>query len=135
MEFVIGIGGGTASGEGLEASLRRWLAADPELRGEVAVVAPPGLPAPGAMGGGGLDVVNVVVSNAIALGSLLVALAGWRSARPRPPQLTLERNGVVVTVHDASPETVEQVLALFAGTPECAETPESVASGTDRDDA
>ncbi|WP_416483374.1 effector-associated constant component EACC1 [Streptomyces sp. CL12] len=130
MEFGIAIGEEPASSAMLEASLRRWLASDPELRGEVLIAPPSGAATPGSMGSGGLDIVNVVVSNSIALGSLLVALAGWRSSRPRPPRLTLERNGVVVTVQDASPEEVARVLALFHDN----DTPDPLEPGTDADD-
>ncbi|GGZ76258.1 effector-associated constant component EACC1 [Streptomyces bluensis] len=129
MEFGITIVEEPASSGAAEASLQRWLAVDPELRGGVTIAPPSGAAAAGTMGGGGLDVINVVVSNSIALGSLLVALAGWRSSRPRPPQITLERDGVVVTVHDASPETVEQVLARFG------DAPDPVGSGADGEDA
>ncbi|MFL4905086.1 effector-associated constant component EACC1 [Streptomyces sp. MMS24-I2-30] len=128
MEFGITIGEEQPSSGGLTASLQRWLAADPELRGEVTFAPTSGAAAPGTMGGASLDVINVVVSNSLALGSLLVALAGWRSSRPRPPQITLERDGVVVTVHDASPETVEQVLARFG------DVPDPVGSTADGDD-
>jgi hypothetical protein len=34
---------------------------------------------------GALDVIDVVLSNGVAVGSLLVAVASWRRSRPRPP--------------------------------------------------
>ncbi len=63
--------------------------------------------------GGPLEVVNVVVSNTIALGSLLVAVAAWRGSRSSPPEVRLERDGVTVTVQGASPEVVEQILKAW----------------------
>lgn len=46
--------------------------------------------------GSTLEVVNVVLSNAIAFSSLLVAIASWRSSRPKPTKIKVERNGVEV---------------------------------------
>ncbi|MFI9813298.1 effector-associated constant component EACC1 [Saccharothrix variisporea] len=70
------------------------MAADPEvLRG--ATVSIPEDGEPGGMGGT-LEVVNVVLSNAISFSSLLVAIASWRNSRPRPPRVEVERDGVVV---------------------------------------
>lgn len=65
------------------------------------------------MGEGALEIVNVVIANGIALGSLVTAVAAWRGSRSRPPQVRLERNGVVVTLQDASPEEVERILRVW----------------------
>lgn len=65
--------------------------------------------------GDALEVVNVVLANSIALGSLVTAVVAWRGSRARAPQVRLERNGVVVTVQDSSPETVERILAMWNG--------------------
>lgn len=93
-------------------SLYRWLTAEPELRGCAEVTTRSEQPGQGHMGGA-LDIVNVVLANGIALGSLITAVVTWRGSRPRPPQVRLERNGVVVTLEGASPETVEQILKLW----------------------
>ncbi|MEV2253432.1 hypothetical protein AB0I94_23090 [Streptomyces sp. NPDC050147] len=93
-------------------SLYRWLVAEPELRGHARLSTRARHAAPGTMGDG-LDLVNVVLANSIALGGLVTAVAAWRGSRPRPPQVRLERDGVVITLQDSSPETVEQVLRLW----------------------
>ncbi|MEU6117267.1 hypothetical protein ABZ840_22340 [Streptomyces sp. NPDC047117] len=99
-------------------SLYRWLLMDPELRGRAKASIAPAQPGQGHMGGP-LEVVNVVVSNTIALGSLLVAVGAWRGSRPRAPEVRLERDGVVVTVQGSSPEVVEQILRTWdAGRPD-----------------
>ena len=90
-------------------SLYRWLIADPELSGLARIAVVPTQSRPGHMGEA-LEVVNVVLSNTIALSSLLVAVSGWRGSRARPPEVRLEREGVTVTVQDASPDRVEQIL-------------------------
>ena len=112
VEIDIVVGGGTAD----VSSLRRWLLAEPGLRGHAVVSARSGAEQRGTMGSG-LDVVNVVLSNSIALGSLLVAVATWRRSRPRAPRITLEREGVTVTLDGDSPEAVERVLREWGGTP------------------
>ncbi|MGW0906170.1 effector-associated constant component EACC1 [Streptomyces sp. NPDC002853] len=109
--------GADARAQGVEStaavlSLYRWLMAEPELRGRARVSTGARHVAPGSMGDG-LDLVNVVLANSIALGGLVTAVAAWRGSRPRPPQVRLERDGVVITLQDSSPETVEQVLRLW----------------------
>ncbi|MFD8488471.1 hypothetical protein [Streptomyces sp. NPDC059712] len=96
------------------SSLRRWLLAEPDLRGQASVSVRTEGQQQGAMGSG-LDVVNVVLSNSIALGSLLVAVATWRRSRPRAPQVTMERDGVVVTLDGDSPEAVQRILREWGG--------------------
>ncbi|MER5254442.1 MULTISPECIES: effector-associated constant component EACC1 [unclassified Streptomyces] len=93
-------------------SLYRWLVTEPELRGHARVSTGTRQAEQGRMGDG-LDLVNVVLANSIALGGLVTAVAAWRGSRPRPPQVRLERDGVVIDLRDCSPETVEQVLRLW----------------------
>ncbi|WP_229711693.1 effector-associated constant component EACC1 [Streptomyces daqingensis] len=94
---------------GNASSLYRWLVADAELRGLTEMTVTSAESRQGDMGGA-LEVVNVVLSNTIALSSLLVSVAAWRGSRPRPPEVRIERNGATVTVRDASPEMAERIL-------------------------
>ncbi|MCQ4202221.1 hypothetical protein ACFW5W_13170 [Streptomyces sp. NPDC058783] len=110
MEIDIVVGDGPLG----VSSLRRWLLAEPDLRGQASVSVRTEGQQQGAMGSG-LDVVNVVLSNSIALGSLLVAVATWRRSRPRAPQVTMERDGVVVTLDGDSPEAVQRILREWGG--------------------
>ncbi|MFG2176411.1 hypothetical protein ACGFMO_34485 [Streptomyces niveus] len=119
MEINLSFGGGTAEEQGADhtqaaSSLHRWLVAEPELRGQARVAGKAGEVGEGHMGDA-LEVVNVVLANSIALGSLVTAVVAWRGSRARAPQVRLERNGVVVTVQDSSPETVERILAMWNG--------------------
>ncbi|MFF1419359.1 hypothetical protein [Streptomyces sp. NPDC058280] len=93
-------------------SLYRWLMAEPELRGRAEVSVESAQSAEGHMGEA-LDIVNVVLTHTIALGSLITAVVAWRSSRPRSPQVRLERDGVVVILEDGSAESVEQILNVW----------------------
>jgi hypothetical protein len=97
-------------------SLYRWLALDPQVRRETTVSIAPAPPGAGDMGGA-IDVINVILSNSIAVGSLLVAVSSWRESRPRPPTIRIERDGVSVTIQDASPETVRNVVEALTDRP------------------
>jgi hypothetical protein len=68
--------------------------------------------------GGAVEVINVVLSNSIAVGSLLVAVASWRRSRPRPPSTRIEGHGISITIEDASPETVRRVVQALTDRPE-----------------
>ncbi|WP_433362013.1 effector-associated constant component EACC1 [Actinoplanes sp. CA-142083] len=62
---------------------------------------------------GAAEIVNIVLSNTIALSSFLVALRAWLGTRPRKPPITFEARGVRVTLTDDSPEsmaTLERML-------------------------
>lgn len=55
---------------------------------------------------GAAEIVNVVLSNSIALGSFLVSLKAWLGTRPAKPPITFEVDGVRVTVPDDSAESL-----------------------------
>ncbi|WP_051827480.1 effector-associated constant component EACC1 [Streptomyces bicolor] len=89
-------------------ALQRWLLRDPDsagatltLRGRNAT--------PGAMGPG-LDLIDVVLSNVVALGGLLVAVATWRQSRANAPRVLVEREGVTVTVSGTDAEQIERLV-------------------------
>ncbi|GAA1172890.1 hypothetical protein F4556_002083 [Kitasatospora gansuensis] len=113
VSLTFGEGGSEDERADFAASLYRWLVAESELRGGAEVALRGGGMTPGQMGEGALEIVNVVIANGIALGSLVTAVAAWRGSRSRPPQVRLERNGVVVTLQDASPEEVERILRVW----------------------
>ncbi|MEV0318291.1 hypothetical protein ACIBKX_08510 [Streptomyces sp. NPDC050658] len=124
VKVTFGEGATDADADGTEsaASLYRWLMAEPELRGSASLSTGAERSAPGHMGDG-LELVNVVLANSIALGSLITAVAAWRGSRPRPPQVRLERDGVVVTLRDDSPEQVERILRMWNATGESSPVP------------
>ncbi|MEV4508310.1 hypothetical protein AB0K00_05060 [Dactylosporangium sp. NPDC049525] len=93
-----------------EESLRmlyRWLR-DDEIRRTVPVTLAPTPPRPGEMGAA-FEVISAVVSNGIALGGLLVAVASWRGSRPRAPRVRIRHGGTVVEL-DGSPDEIRRVV-------------------------
>jgi hypothetical protein len=114
VDVRISLGGTSDDDEKGLASLFRWLGQDADVRRDAKVSIEP---SPGQQGdmGGALDVLNVVLSNSIALGSLIVAVATWVGSRTSGTAVHIERNGVKVTVHDDSPETVRRVLDALDG--------------------
>ena len=109
------------SADGTEiTSLYRWLAQDPDVRrdAKVTIVPAPAPPQPGEMSCA-LEVVNVVLGNAIALSSLVVAVASWIGSRKSAssPVVRIEREGVSVTISADSPEAIRNVLRELEGEP------------------
>src|SRR5690606_38432819 len=98
------------------SSLRAWLLREPGLRGGMAKVTAGGVTGPGHMGAEGLELINVVLSNAIALGSLIVSIASWRASRPRRPPVHIETNGVSVVVHTNDPEDLRAIVEALTRT-------------------
>lgn len=102
------------SGEQIR-QLYRWLGRDARLARQ-ATVQPGGKPQPGQMSGASLELINLILSNGIALGSLVTAITAFcksaRSpARPEP---------VVVVVREGQPSVritgatdVAQVVAAL----------------------
>lgn len=90
-------------------TLRDWIRRDRSLRGRLSTPAGTDTP-PGAMGS--LELLNVVVSNGIALGNLLLAVGAWRLSRPSPPSVRITVNGGEIVVETSDPG----VLAALART-------------------
>ncbi|MFI1399016.1 hypothetical protein [Streptomyces sp. NPDC020681] len=110
MEIQLSVPGDSAA----VIHLHDWLRRDERTRGLGPRLHRPATP-PGASGGpmGGLELVNVILSNSIAFTSLAVTLASWRTARRSAPSATEVRvtsGTTTVTITDASAEQIEQIL-------------------------
>ncbi|MER5933750.1 hypothetical protein [Streptomyces sp. NPDC002054] len=94
-----------------------WLRQDRELRrhAQAELALPAGTS--GRMNAG--ETINMFVSNGLAAASLLVSIVvAWRTARPSSPgPVVFSRDGMTVTVHDTSEDTLRRVAALLASTP------------------
>jgi hypothetical protein len=91
-------------------SLYRWLLVDEDAASSVqGVVNEPGDDAMGTF-----EVINAVVANGVALSSLVMAILSWRSQLETPPEVRIERGGVVIVVTDSAPETIAAINSALA---------------------
>jgi len=91
--------------------LRHWLASDERLPAPVRA-GRPGSPASGDLGTA-VDVLQLVVGSAIALGQLVMSIAQWRQSRPDRPRVRISArrpDGVTVTIESADPDAVAEVV-------------------------
>ncbi|MEV4139165.1 hypothetical protein AB0J72_44250 [Dactylosporangium sp. NPDC049742] len=95
-------------------TLHGWLLRDPGLAAEADISQRSS--AGGHMGA--LDVIDLVLTHAVAVGGLVLAFASWRRTRPDAPPIVFTVEGITVTAADASPETLERIRAtLLAALP------------------
>ncbi|HEY1640194.1 MAG TPA: hypothetical protein VGG35_05880 [Streptosporangiaceae bacterium] len=96
-------------------SLMRWLSRDREVRGEAAVT----MVAHGAADEmGGLEVINVVLTQAASLLNLVLAFEAWRGSRAEHPAITITINKQSVTLVQGTAEEMRrkiQALITTAG--------------------
>lgn len=60
-----------------------------------------------------VDVLQLVVGNAIALASVLISIAQWRQSRPRPPAVRVavhRQDGASVSIESDDPEAIADVV-------------------------
>lgn len=80
-------------------ALYSWLRGDPTLPNDTDV----SMPSPRADSMGALDVLDVVLTHATALGSLAVSVATWLGTRAEPPMVTITRwDGATLTIRDGT---------------------------------
>jgi hypothetical protein len=86
--------------DGAGTDLYRWLNEDPELRGQLTIT-PASADRAGEMGLG-FDLLNLIIPNTIALGSLVASIASFRQARRQgtgtTPRVSIGQVGVYVDV-------------------------------------
>lgn len=95
-------------------SLYRWLAADDDLR-RTARVDWQTQDDPTAMGG--LQIIELVLTQGAALGSLAMAFVSWRDMRTRRPSFVVTHGTTTITVHDTDAVDVPALLAALTPTP------------------
>jgi hypothetical protein len=108
MQVLIKVEGGV-DGPGLMP----WLHTDPvSKQAELSTVAGE----PGQMGAG--EIIQAVIEDSTALGSLVVAVATWWDAHRRRPgappvQVMIERGGTSMTVTSADPADIQRIVQSF----------------------
>ncbi|TDC72891.1 effector-associated constant component EACC1 [Streptomyces hainanensis] len=91
-------------------SLLDWLRRQPGVREHAEISLRAAGPAePGTMGVPG-DVIRLVVDYGFQLGNLGVAVAAWRAACAPRARVTIEREGLTVTVSTADPATARALV-------------------------
>ncbi|HEU4423401.1 MAG TPA: hypothetical protein VFR67_12795 [Pilimelia sp.] len=91
--------------------LQRWLAYDDRLPVE-SREARPVAPADGTLGTT-VDILQLVIGSAIALGQLVLSIAQWRQSRPTAPLVLIsaERpDGVTVTIESTDPQALADAV-------------------------
>jgi membrane-associated two-gene conflict system component 1 (EACC1) len=88
-------------------SLYRWLVRDPDVRRSVPVSLEPGS-GEGFMGA--LEVIGAVLSQATAIGTLVVAIASWRDSRAEPARVTITVGEGSVTIGGETAEQAEVMI-------------------------
>ncbi|WP_191971441.1 effector-associated constant component EACC1 [Streptomyces luteolifulvus] len=113
----------TTSGGDMELSIRtdhgagtdlyRWLLEDPEAGAHAAGATPAAMDPAGGEMGIGFDVLNLVIPNLIALGSLVVSIATYRlqlqQSTGTAPNVTISQSNVVVVVDGDGTDAVRQL--------------------------
>jgi hypothetical protein len=94
-------------------SLYRWLTDDPDVTSQATLRIESRVATPGEMGGA-FDAIIAVLSDGIALGSLIVAYQSWRDSRPRQSSVSIEFHGAVVNLTDGTPETVKRIVEALS---------------------
>jgi hypothetical protein len=90
-------------------SLLRWLRDDDISRAAIISAEDTGLDSPEYMGGI-LEIVNVVLSNGISVGGLVIAIAGWRHSRRKPATVRIRRDDIVVELTGSSDNEIQAII-------------------------
>lgn len=110
MAILIGISGPSADSE--LASLYAWLRDEPYIRQHAQLSLLSAKHKPADMGTG-FDVLQLIVDSGFQAANLALAYAAWRRTRPRPPKVTIEHNGVTVTLDASESDTVEAIVQIL----------------------
>jgi hypothetical protein len=90
-------------------SFREWLRDEPDVRRHAIISMEAADTHEGAMGGA-LDVVKLVIDTNFQILNFGLAYVAWRATRPRPAPVTIERDGVKITLDESDPEVVARLV-------------------------
>lgn len=90
-------------------SLCRWLTDDVEVTRSAEVSLQPAADDPSEMGGA-FEAINAIVSDSIALGSLIVAYQSWRDSRAQRHIVYIEDDRIRLNISGSTPATVEYIV-------------------------
>jgi Effector Associated Constant Component 1 len=92
------------------ASLYQWLIEDPAIHRSMAPELKTASRQDGAMGGGVLTAIELIINEGATLGTLAVAIAQWLRPHQTPPGVSLEVGSVKVVVSDGQAESLGRAL-------------------------
>ncbi|MFI2346671.1 hypothetical protein ACH492_06350 [Streptomyces sp. NPDC019443] len=90
-------------------SFRAWLVETPEMRQhcKISWVTPP--PAPGEMGSGTVEILQLITDNFWQVTTFALAYSTWRRTRRSAPTVTIEHNGTAFTIDGHDEEAVQRI--------------------------
>ncbi|WP_353962644.1 hypothetical protein [Streptomyces sp. NBC_00687] len=97
-------------------SLYEWLLLDRAIRRDgLLTMASSSFPVPGQQGSV-IDLVSLVLGSGISAASLGVSVASWRTTRPQPPTMCIERaDGTRVTITGTSQAEAQRLIEQLLG--------------------
>ena len=110
MAIQIRVSGPSADAE--LASLYAWLRDESDIQRHVQMSLMNTEDWPAEMGTV-FDIIQLVVDSGFQAANLALAYAAWRATRPRPPQVTIEHDGVTVTLNGSESDTVEAIVQIL----------------------
>lgn len=105
-----------AAGPGADeelGSLYSWLREDPEIYHYARMSLEPAEPGPSELGAT-FEVIQLIVDSGFQTLNLALAYATWRATRTRHPEITIERDGIKVTLDDANSHAVEEIVRALS---------------------
>ncbi|MFF0373282.1 effector-associated constant component EACC1 [Actinoplanes missouriensis] len=101
-----------AEDEQATLGMYRWFRDDENLAGHAVEMRDDGRPT-GTMGA--IEFIDVVLTHGTALANLVIAYATWRQSRDDDTtEVTFTCDGRSITVKDASPETIDRIVAALS---------------------
>jgi HJR/Mrr/RecB family endonuclease len=93
-------------------SLYEWLESDREMRQQADLKLVEAYPQQGSMAGE-FELISLLVSSGLNIGSLAIAFANWRSSRTAPPPIRIAAKSLQVTIDSADSQVIEKTLKIF----------------------
>jgi hypothetical protein len=95
-------------------SLRAWLEDSPDVGRNAVMSWQIATPQTGYMGAGAIEWLELVTSNTWSAASFALAYAAWCRSRRLSPAVTIEHNGVTLSLDGADAETVARITRMLA---------------------
>jgi len=94
------------------SSLYAWLRDESDVRqhAQISLLAAESGPADMGMA---FDIIQLVVDSGFQAMNLALAYAAWRATRPSRPHVTIEYDGITVTLDGSESETVEAIVHVL----------------------